>query len=58
MYGGEGEGYGIKAICYAYPYYCFHDMDFLFHGDTTVFEKFALFLDFGCGGVSLSFPCK
>ena len=31
---------------------------FLFHGGIAVFEKFALFLDFGCGGVCLNFPCK
>ena len=58
MYGGEGEGYGVKAIGYTSPDYYFYDVDFLFHGGTAVFEEFALFLDFSCGGMCLGFPCE
>ena len=58
MYGGEEEGYCVKAIGYTGSNYCLYDVDFLFHGGIVVFEEFALFLDFICSGMCLDFPCE
>ena len=57
MYGRKGEGYCIETVSYASSNYYRNDGDFLFHGSTTVFEEFTLFLDFSCGGMCLDFPC-
>ena len=58
MYSWDGEGYCVKAISYASLNYCLNNVDFLFHGGTTIFEEFAWFLDFSCGDMCLDFPCE